>query len=180
MVAYLAVDAIEHAIPAHLYSASWWRFTSLPIRTIQFASALWLTCWLFCKCGGRLLYLGLMASMFGAAFTLGAGYWLPADWFHAADMWRQNGYLGLLIGWGMAWNILNDRDGINIRLRRLSAGWVWWLAFQFLGATTGAGGLLWDIVQWKGGEAWWYGVSETSLAGQVAVAIWWLLAKGRP
>lgn len=188
LTAYLAVNAVEHmdvlleyVVPSHLYNADFWRYFSLPARVLTLTAAICVTAWMFRSSTTTLnkrerLYLRITCIVIGSAIALVPAYQLPRDWFHLADATRQFIYLGMFVSWAMAIGWLRFERCVPLErpILRLGIGWVAWLGLQFLGATTGAGGLLWDLVQWEGGKSWWFGVSDISIAGQIVIAIWWL------
>ncbi len=180
--AYLAVDAFEHAVPAILYSPAWWRHVSLPIRVVQLVAAIWAMAWIMRRCAATMYpidrrYLTGTSWLTGAAVGMIGFYWVPREPFHAFDSGRQFCYMGMLVSFGVFLEYLGRRRWLELdrESRVFAIGWLAWMGFQFLGSITGAGNLLWDVVPWKGGAAWWYGVSCASLAGQIAVCLWWAL-----
>lgn len=181
MCLYLLANAVEHFFPPLLYNAAWWRFGSFPVRLIQLSLALSVTLDLI-----RRIDMGTRDKWRLVAFAQFVGLevallpWVAdlPDWFHSADTLRQNIYLGMAVAWTLISLLHSDLDMPRPQWR-IGFGWMLWLWLQFVGASTAKHGLLWRIVEWKGGSFWWHAVSDLSIAGQTAVACWWLLSAAR-
>lgn len=179
LVLYFLVNAIEHGMPAHLGSAAWWREVSLPVRGIQFAAAIAVTSALYWGITKGLdkwerMFLALHAVALGLTAALIGATWMPREPFQSIDASRQWAYFAMAVAWSASWLWLRWKRPLEMPrgVSDLGNAWHWWMWLQFLISTTGKGNILWNLVSWKGGADWYYGVSDLSMLGHVGTALW--------
>lgn len=179
LAGYLLVNAIEHGMPAHLDSASWWRSVNLPVRGVQFVAAVAVMAALYWNITKALdkwerIFLAMHSITLGLTAALIGAMWLPRDAFQRADASRQWGYFAMAVAWSASWLWLRWKRPLEMRrcVSGLADAWLLWMWMQFLISTTGKGNLLWNLVPWKGGAEWYYGVSDVSMIGHLGVALW--------
>lgn len=177
---YCAFVALCQLIPQQLYAAEYWRRVWLPLECIQAALALLVCATLFRRLTEGRTYpdertkILLASGSLAICLVLVGWLWVPQNWFQQAVTVRQYYRLGLLTSAMVVvlWFTWLRPVAVDRSTRALCAFWLVWLACQFAMSTTGAGGLLWVVAEWKGGLNTARAVADTAMVVQIVAAVW--------
>lgn len=119
----------------------------------------------------------VFATAGGFLCVVSGWYWVPENWFQGFAVIRQYAILLIAVAVSLGWWYVRVRRPVPMSdmLRDHGAYWCIWCWTGFLAATTVKGGLLWLLVQWKGGVDWWFVWSVSALGLQLVLVLsWWI------
>lgn len=188
-------NATSHLIPALLTSPRWWLLAYLPLASIRFLLATFVSIDFFHYLRGyvRLLEraaVGASALLAGLTLAWFLRWWRPADPVDTANVLRQYAWLVLASAFSLYLHFFTAAKPV-----KNSAGdvvptpamidhaslWATWLWTMFFASTATRGGLLWLVFKWDDNEIIWRVTGDLVLFVQFALCwCWWLNLRTTP